>query len=190
MKKKSIEVTKLILQSIFVAGVIIIAASSPSFVGQVLPRILNSSSKDWYYNKNRKKYSTSFYGLRSKGFDICKYRNKQLHITLSRKGRKLAEKYSINDLKIKQPEKWDGYWRVLIFDVKEKQKLKREALRGKFKDLGFYQLQKSVWVYPYECQREVNVLRGFFILSEDELNIITATKIENDYRVRHYFKLK
>ena len=80
-------------------------------------------------------------------------------------------------------------WRVLIFDIKDKQKMKREALRGKIKELGLYQLQKSVWVCPYDFIREVDIMRSFFGLSQSEMKVITAFQIEDDWIIRRFFGL-
>jgi CRISPR-associated endonuclease Cas2 len=77
----------------------------------------------------------------------------------------------------------------LIFDIQDKHKIKREALRGKLKQLGLFQLQKSVWVCPYEFKDVVKILRDFFGLTNDEMKIITASEIEDDKRVFDYFEL-
>ena len=47
-------------------------------------------------------------------------------------------------------EKWDGYWRIVIFDIPEKIITVRNALRDLLKGIGFQKLQKSVWIYPYK----------------------------------------
>lgn len=46
-------------------------------------------------------------------------------------------------------QKWDGYWRMIIFDVPEKKRKYRDYLRQMLKTLGFKELQKSIWVIPY-----------------------------------------
>ena len=45
--------------------------------------------------------------------------------------------------------KWDGRWRMIIFDVPEKKRRYRDYLRQMLKTLGFKELQKSTWVTPY-----------------------------------------
>ena len=47
-------------------------------------------------------------------------------------------------------KKWDGIWRMVIFDIPETEKMKREELRGKLKDLGFACWQKSVYISPFD----------------------------------------
>lgn len=45
---------------------------------------------------------------------------------------------------------WDGKWRVVVFDIKEKRKKSRESLRYKLLSLGFGKLQESVYVTPLD----------------------------------------
>jgi len=77
----------------------------------------------------------------------------------------------------------------LIFDIQDKQRIKREALRGKIKELGLCQIQKSVWVYPYDFKKEMILLREFFGLTNAEMKLITASEIENDELIKDFFKL-
>lgn len=63
-------------------------------------------------------------------------------------------------------QKWDGRWRILIFDIPEKTRLKRDYLRQKLYALGFGHLQKSVWVSPFDITREVREFLRFQGLDE------------------------
>ena len=62
-------------------------------------------------------------------------------------------------------------------------------MRGKIKELGLYQLQESVWVCPYEFQKEMEILRAFFQLKNDEMKVITASEIENDEKIKAFFRI-
>ncbi len=44
------------------------------------------------------------------------------------------------------PKHWDGKWYLVIFDIPEQMRRKRDILREKLKSLGFGQLQASVWI--------------------------------------------
>ncbi len=118
------------------------------------------------------------------------YRGKQLYVSLSDEGKLLAKKYSIDELKIKKPKHWDKKWRILIFDIEERYRSKREMLRGKLKELGLYQLQKSVWVCPYQFQEEVEILRNFFGFNGEEMTMIIASEIEKERELKNFFNLK
>lgn len=190
MKTKK-EITKIILKGLLISGGIAIASTSPYFATRLIPALIKYAryrkrQKDF----EKKKFYNAFYKLRKRGFIKFKYSGKQVYISLTLEGRKWAGRYQIDDLQIKKPRKWDKKWRVLIFDIKEKQRNKREALRGKIKELGLYQIQKSVWICPYEFIKEINLLRQFFGLTNDEMTVIKTDNIENDQKIKTFFKIK
>ena len=43
-------------------------------------------------------------------------------------------------------DKWDGKWRIVVFDIPEQKRAIRNLFRRNLKKWGFKQLQKSVWV--------------------------------------------
>ncbi|MFA5991738.1 MAG: hypothetical protein WC794_05855 [Candidatus Doudnabacteria bacterium] len=67
----------------------------------------------------------------------------------------------------KNPEK-DGVWKLVIFDIPEKQKKIRTVLRAKLKQLHFKKWQNSIWISPFaldvEIEDEFNQLaKRFFV---------------------------
>ena len=50
------------------------------------------------------------------------------------------------------------------FDIPERFKKQGEALRNKLRELGFAKLQESVFIYPYECEDEINFIVEVFLL--------------------------
>jgi DNA-binding transcriptional regulator PaaX len=79
----------------------------------------------------------------------------------------------------------------LIFDIPTKPKIynqAREALRNKIKKLGFYQMQKSVWAYPYECEDEILFVAEIFQVQR-HIEIITADKVMHENILKRKFGL-
>ena len=183
LKKPKIEITKDIIKTVGIAGIFIIAGSSPYFV-RALIKNLRSLKK-----YNRQQISSTFSRLKKQGLIEIKNDGKQIYISLTKDGRKRAGWYQINDLKIAKPKKWDKKWRVVIFDIPHNYRLAREALRGKLKQLGFIQLQKSVWIHPYRCRVEIKLLRNFFGLKKEHIRIIIAEEIEDDFKLKKGFNL-
>ncbi len=112
---------------------------------------------------------------------------KQIYIFLTKHGCRRAGRFQINSLGIKKQKRWDGQWRVLIFDIPHTSRFIREALRGFLKRLNFYQLQKSVWVHPYDCKDEIDLLRDFFGLSFAQLQLLLTKDISDDSSLKKYF---
>jgi len=183
------EIAKTIIKVIFITGGIAVASTSPYFFSRIIPKLIKYGFYKMKSKKDKKKIYDTFHRLNNAGLIKIDNRGGQIYISLTREGKKRAGKYQIDDLEIKRPKKWDGKWRILIFDVKNKDKLKREALRGKIKELGLSQLQKSVWVYPYDFRKEFQILRSFFEFTNREMQIITATEIEDDKEAKTHFNL-
>jgi hypothetical protein len=85
-------------------------------------------------------------------------------------------------------EKWDGKWRIFAFDIPEECRKGRNALRYRFKSAGFYEFQKSLFVYPYDCQREVAALVKLLKL-EKYVRFVLADFIDNEERLKFRFKV-
>ncbi|MBI2062549.1 MAG: CRISPR-associated endonuclease Cas2 [Candidatus Yanofskybacteria bacterium] len=84
---------------------------------------------------------------------------------------------------------WDHKWRVIIFDIPQELHQKRNRFRAKLKTLGFYMIQKSVFVFPYPCEDEVARYCGQLKVN-DYINILTAEKLGYvDHEVRKFYNL-
>lgn len=182
-KKPKIEIGKDIIKVIGIAGVLIVAGSSPYFIRNLI-KVCRQFKK-----YNNRQISNTFSYLKNRGFIEIRKENNQIYISLTKEGKKRAGRYQINDLRISKPKKWNGKWWVVIFDIPQKYRIAREALRGKLKQLGFKQLQKSVWVHPYKCKTEVKLLRNFFGLKKENIRIMIVEKIEDDVTLKKHFKL-
>lgn len=184
------EISKKILNGIMLAGGFYIACSSPRFARRAIPEIFKHLKYKAESKKRTLAYKRSFYYLWKRKLINVEYRGKQMYISLSKEGEKVCASNKFNELRPAKQNRWDKKWRILIFDIPDKDKTKREALRGKIKEMNFFQLQKSVWVYPYDFQSEINFLRDFFSFEKGEIQTIVAEKIENDSDVKAFFGLK
>ena len=182
-KKPRSEIVKDVFKWLAIAGAVYIAASSPYFVRNLIRGV-----KRWRKYK-RKRVGEAFRRLLKNGCIKIERKDFQIYISLTEKGRRMAGWLQIDALKIRKPKKWDGKWRIVIFDISNLKKLFREAFRGKLKKLGFYQLQKSVWIYPFDCRDEIELLREFFGLSQRELRLIIAEDIGFDEWLKKIFKI-
>lgn len=60
--------------------------------------------------------------------------------------------------KSKRQGKWDKLFRLVVFDIPEEKKATRNVIRDKLNEIGFVQMQKSVFVYPFDCKRDIETL--------------------------------
>lgn len=118
--------------------------------------------------------------------EIIKRMNGVTTVKLTKKGKKKLARYQIDLLEIEKPQKWDGKWRITIFDIPVKKNFARELLRRKMKNLGFYKLQASVFVHPYPCYEVVKFLRDYFGVAS-EVEYLEVEKLESQNKLIEYF---
>ena len=104
------------------------------------------------------------------------------------KGRLRLLGIKLNNIKNKK-EKWDGKWRMVAFDIPEKYKIGRDALRRKLKKVGFCEMQKSVLVTPYNCKEEIAELVKFFELDK-YVRFGVLDYVDNENYFKKIFKLE
>ena len=151
-------------------------------------KILESVAKEWK-EIDRKRLTQAvreFYAER-----VVDYKEKEdgkVEIILTKNGRKKALKFQFDEMKIKKPDEWDGKWRVVIFDIPEKKKRAREALRDKLKELGFKELQKSVFIFPFECEDEIDFIVEVFEI-RNCVRFLRVDSFTNDEQFKLKFRL-
>lgn len=101
--------------------------------------------------------------------------DKNGNLSLTDIGEKLLEKYQIKEER--KDQKPDGKWRVIIFDIKEKQRKKRDYFRAEIAEAGFKRLQNSVWISPYPNDEFIELLRAELEFSKSEIIYFEADKI-------------
>ncbi len=190
-KKDFFEVnsSKDILIILFAGGGILAALTfAPAILAAAIPVV---AIQNKYKKKERMKKYNSFYYLKKNGYIAVESKKGNMMIRLTGKGKKKAKKLSITQRfkKPKQLRKWDKNWWVVVFDIESRQRIKRDALRNLIKKIGLYQLQKSVWVYPYDCSKEIKLLKDFFSLNDDQVRVIVSSSIGDDRKLRKIFKL-
>lgn len=84
------------------------------------------------------------------------FKNGKFHLTS--KGRIIIIKNIIRGSKRNKKTKWDGKWRGIIFDIPELNRKDRNFLRKELKWMGFKEVQKSIWLFPYDIERELKIL--------------------------------
>jgi len=181
-KRKNIQ--KIILSTIYAVGILSVVAVAPN-IFSVIRQLEGSRSR-----KKSLKYSinASFTRLREKGLiEIIEINGKKV-ARITSKGENKLDFLDRHNFKLKIPKKWDGRWRVVIFDIKESRRKTRFLLRKTLSEIGFIRLQNSVWLYPYDCEDLISLLKADFKIGKDVLYMIVE-KLENDWHLRKTFNL-
>lgn len=109
-------------------------------------------------------------------------------VILTKKGKTRYLKYKLEEMIIKKPPKWDGRWRLVIYDIAKHKRNTQQAFREVLKKLKFFRLQKSVYLYPYPCYEEIEFLRQYYGIGDDVI-ILIVEGIENESVYKKYFGL-
>lgn len=184
-RNKRAMVQRAILASVAVAGVLAAAAIVPG-ASQIL-KVIDPKGrrlKNYFRNSAYRARDT----LLAKGYMEFVNTSDSKKFRLTEEGKKYLRKLEGNEYKLEKPKKWDGQFRIVTFDIKEGRKKVREQLRDILRQIGFYPLQKSVWVYPYDCEELVTMLKADFKIGRDILYVIAA-RIEYDKPLRTHFNL-
>lgn len=181
-KRKNIQ--KIILSTIFAVGALSVVAIAPNVLS-VIKQLEGSRNR-----KKNLKYSinASFARLKEKGLIETIEINGKKVARITSKGEKSLDFLEKHNFKLKIPKKWDGRWRVVIFDIKESRSKTRFLLRKTLSQIGFIRLQNSVWLYPYDCEDIISLLKADFKIGKDVLYMIVE-KLENDWHLRKTFNL-
>ena len=142
-------------------------------------KILKKISREWQ-NINERTLRKAIRKLyQSQLIDYKENNDGTVSLILTDKGKKKYLQYNPDAIKIPKPSRWDHLWRLVIFDIPEEKKKGRDALAAKLKGLGFYPVQKSVFIHPYECKNEVDFIVELFDLkSYVRFFIVKETDIE------------
>ena len=151
-------------------------------------KIIRNIAKEWkkINERNLKLAIKNLY--RSKMIDYKENNDGTISMVLTDSGRKKIIKYDLDKIQIKKPIKWDTLWRMVIFDIPENERRGRIALAEKLKELGFYPMQKSVFIYPYECKNEIDFVTEIFNLSP-HVRFLRVKNTDIDLDLRNRFHL-
>ena len=180
MKKATKQKILLLLSS----GVVLGLSRSPKNYFKImkdLPSAWKEIDKNRLYRVVREFYNDRL-------VDFKENKDGLVTIIITKEGEKKALKFKIDEMEIKKLAKWDGEWRIVIFDIPERFKKAREALRKKLKDLGFIKLQESVFVLPYECEDEINFIVEVFLI-RPFVRFVRVKSFTNEEQIKIKFGL-
>ena len=175
------ELTKNILKGLAVGGLIVASFALPG-LPQIFSMLGVNNSKDRYRVKRAIKSLEE-----QKLIDIYEKDDEQT-MKITEKGKQRVLKYKFNEMIIARPKKWDGYWRIIAFDIPEKHKKGRDALTRKLKEMGLCPIQKSVFICPFECRTEVDFIGEIFNIRKF-IRYFVAKEIDDEEYLKKYYHL-
>lgn len=177
------QIESVILSSLAIAGIGLMAVAAPNTL-----QLLKHIDPDWVAKRDpRQRIKEAVYRLKRKRLVEFVNKTGRVFLRITQKGRRKLESLVLAG-PLPKPRRWDQKWRLVIFDIPERKRALRGRARNIVSGFGFARLQDSVWVYPYDCEEAVALLKTELRLGTDLLYII-ADAIEYDTPLRRQFDL-
>lgn len=171
-----------VLGTVAVAGVLAVAMVAPNVV-QLLGGF--GSRKKRFAEQSR----SALTRLAARGHIVFEERDGKKFARITPEGqRTLVEQKCKAELAARAGKRWDKRYRVVIFDIPEARRQTRARLRAAMRASGFLQIQQSVWLYPYDCEDLVALVKAELKIGKNVVYMIVES-IENDAWIRRHFKL-
>lgn len=171
-----------VLATVGIAGILAVTMVAPN-IFQVLPRIMGDKYKLGYRAR------TAAGRLAQKGLVRFVTRNGLRYVEITEKGRHTL---ALGEIKATHQKKsrraWDRRYRLVMFDVPQYRRNTRDRLRRFVREYGFLRLQDSVWVYPYDCEELMTLIKADLRIGKDVLYAVVES-IENDAWIKKHFNL-
>ncbi len=158
LSDKDLEELKTFSQ-VVLAWVALIGAAGLLMLAPNMMKVLNRfvikryPHRKWSHGEKQKKVVKTLYYLKQSGLIQMQRNSSGVILNILPKGLKRLAKL-IYKPKIITPKSWSGTWWLIAADIPISHKTNADCLRRKLKELGFYPLQRSLWVHPYD-PREV-----------------------------------
>lgn len=186
LKEPKEHITRDVLLNLLKAGVVLaVAVTEPGALRAFKP--VMSREKRWrrYYPSSIERHTMKLW---RKGFVELQETAEGHVVAITDKGKTETLRYDIENMEIKEPGQWDGKWRIVFFDIPASHEA-RNHFREKLLSLGFFQMQKSVYVHPYPCDKEITFLREIYHMPHS-VKYAEVTRLENDEDLRSFFRLR
>jgi len=164
-------------------GVVLIAATIPN-AAQLL-RFMPGYKKGARFTYQAK---TALGRLAAKGLIAFEEREGKRYAYVTEAGEQLLTFKSMQEKSVKKPKRWDRRWRVVLFDIPERRRGIRNCLRFFMREYGFVRLQDSAWIYPYDCEDIIALVKTNLRIGANVLYMIVE-KLEYDKYLREHFEL-
>jgi hypothetical protein len=151
-------------------------------------RVIRGTMREWKEidRKSEKQTIGSLY--RRKFITTRRKHNGEHTLMLTKEGRTQAKRYALQKLTVAKPKKWDGKWRIVLYDIPVQKNALRFDMRCILGRLGFFQIQKSVFVHPYPCTKEIESIVDYFNV-HPFVRILLVEQINNEHVLKKHFGL-
>ncbi len=171
-----------ILEAIGKLGTILfLGVAAPNAAGHIIK--LLGWVPDW---KNKYRTERILNSLEKRKFIRFWMKNGKRKLKLTKEGRIYFAGLKVKSIKLPLGIKWDGFWRIVTFDIPEKLKINRQRFNRALNFAGMYNFEKSVFVYPHECKEQMFKIAELYEIKK-YVRYIVARSVEPDFKLKINF---
>jgi len=172
------------------AGIITLAAVAPnllSAIGKIATTRIKGKNLT-KFQKSKKAVEAVYY-LKKSGLIRIRRSPKEIIFSLTKKGRQKLDKINFNILRVKKESKWNGKWWLAAADIPTKpHKRSADLFRKKLKEMGFYGLQRTLWLYPFDPKVEIQFIASHYGIGK-YITVMEVNRLdkEDERRLKKHF---
>lgn len=184
------DASKIILAIIAAAGTITLAAVAPN-IFIALDKLYKLKGKKYTKRQKEIKTAQTFYYLKKSGLIKFAKNTNDVRLFLSSLGKKKVEQIKFESLSVTKSKRWDGKWWQVAADIPTKEcRQGADALRYKLKQMGFCSLQRTLWFYPYDPRKQIEIVAEHYGISKFVTVMeINRMDVQDEKVLKKYFNL-
>ena len=149
-------------------------------------RLMHRVAAKRAYERNKNRLALE--RLEQCGYIRHEVKNGEMIFFATREGKQaLYDVYRQTSETMGHPERWDGSWRVVAYDFPEEERSRRNSLRYILSKSGYLQIQKSVWIFPYDVSLLTELLAKDVIIAKH--TVFMKASVSGDKKHKKHFKI-
>lgn len=186
--KRTSEIVLVILAG---AGIVALTAISPNILG-AMAKLWERHFPDRRYSKRERdqQVTHAFYYLKRSGQIRLQKTKNDFLVSLTPLGKKRLQELDFKTLSIPKPVRWDKKWWLVAADIPTKKyRIGADLLRAKLRQMKFYRLQRTLWLYSYDPRREIEFIVNRYRV-ERFVTVMEINRLDQDdeEKLRDFFE--
>lgn len=157
-----------------------------------MAKALDAPLRTYFSKLDKRRQQAEFkrllYYMKQQGLIAMTSEDYEHGLLVTKKGTLRLRQAEFENLQIPAQIAWDKQWRIVFFDIPEHLRAGRRQLISKLKLLGFIQLQRSVWVHPFPCRNEIELIASTYNVQR-YVSYIEASSIDNQIALENRFNI-
>lgn len=178
--EQAVEVLALIAKAGFILSLAVLV---PNAAGHIL-KMLGMTPN--YRSTFRVKRTID--SLHRQGYIFMESKGGRTIFKLTKKGEYKYFNNEISKMILPVARRWDGMWTLVTFDIPETKKWNRKRFSRALNVVGMRLLEKSIFIYPYECKSDIEKIATLFEVN-DHVRYIRASSVDKDMKYKKLFNL-